>query len=212
MRKNPEKIGRNRVRQEQKLAARCIKGDKSAWDEFVDAYKNLIYSSIIRTFHLVGYKNAEEIAGDIFQEVFASLLKNNYAKLRSFKWKRSCTLASWLSIIARNLTFDYIRKIFSRQEIISSLKSNASDEEISKWQQSSDSAPLENLEEAEAVGLFEKALQKLTKHELEFIELIYFRGLPAGRVAGILGKSVDAVYMYKKRLIDKLKKTVEDML
>ena len=41
------------------------------------------------------------------------------------------------------------------------------------------------------------------------IDLIYFRGLSHSRAASILGKSVDAVYMQKKRVIGKLKDIIE---
>ena len=206
MKRQSKKPDKEIIRREKQLIARCVKGDKEAWDEFVDTYKALIYDAILRTFHFVGYKNIEEAAGDIFQDVFASLLRDNCRKLRSFKWKNGCSLASWLHIIAKNITFDYIRKHFSREKIIVSLTKGSEDKEDTFEDKESS---LENLEHKEKVNIFEGALKELPKEDIYLIELLYFREYSSKRVAKILGKSVDALYMQKKRMIDKLKKIIE---
>ena len=207
--KKCSKTNKEVIRREQQLVTRCIKGDKGAWDEFVDRYKNLIYSAIIRTFHFVGYKNVEEAADDLFQSVFASLLKSNCAKLCSFKWKNGCSLASWLHIIAKNITFDYIRKFLSREKVMAFLtKGSKNEKDIFGGKKSADQSFLENLEHEEMVNLLERALKELPKEDVYLVELIYLRELPHKRAAKILGKSVDALYMQKKRAVEKLKKIV----
>src|SRR3989338_538845 len=109
------------MRWERTLVGRCVKNDKRALDDFVDKYKGIIYDAIIKTFHFVGYKNTEEAASDLFQEVFSLLLKNDCAKLKSFKWKNGCSLASWLHVVSKNVTFDYLRRHFARGKIMESL-------------------------------------------------------------------------------------------
>jgi len=201
------------IRLERALVARCVKSDKKAWDEFVDKYKGIVYDAIIKTFHFVGYKNTEDAAGDLFQEVFLLLLKNGCAKLRSFKWKNGCSLASWLHIVTKNVTFDYLRKYFARGKIMESLTTGDEDApEDYRVEASEEADILQKLEDEEKTGLFEKALKTLPKEDFLVINLIYLRGISHENAAKILGKSVDALYMQKKRVIDKIKKTIESYL
>ena len=201
------------MRWERTLVIRCVKSDKRAWDEFVDKYKGIIYDAIIKTFHFVGYENTEDAASDLFQEVFSSLLKNDCEKLRSFKWKNDCSLASWLHVVSKNVTFDYLRKSFARGKITESL--TAVDEDVPEDYQietSIDADILQKLEDEEKLGIFEKALKTLPKEDFLVINLIYLRGISHENAAKVLGKSVDALYMQKKRIIDKIKKTIESYL
>ncbi len=201
------------IRWERTLVARCIKSDKRAWDEFVDKYKGIVYDAIIKTFHFVGYKNTEDAAGDLFQEVFSLLLKNDCAKLRSFRWKNSCSLASWLHIVTKNVTFDYLRKCFARGKITESLTTGDIDAPADYHiEVSEDTDILQKLEDEEKLGIFEKALKTLPKEDFLVINLIYLRGISHEKTAKMLGKSVDALYMQKKRVIDKIKKTIESYL
>jgi len=205
-----KKADQKTIEREKALISRCIDGEKRAWDEFVDAYKALIYHAIISSFQFAGYRNVEEATGDIFQDVFTSLLKDDYAKLRSFGWKNGCSLASWIHIVAKNVTFDYLRRYFKRGEIMEPL-AEGDEEEPAEYRikESEEMMGLDKLESEERNDLFEKALKALPKEDFFLIELIYFRGISHQKAAGILGKSVEAIYMQKKRAIDKIKETVE---
>ncbi len=184
---------------EKKLVRRCVKGDKAAWDEFIDRYNGLIYDAILRVFGLLGYTNTEEAAEDLFQEVCAALLKDECRKLRGFKWKNGCTLASWLHVVAKNSTYDYVRKVFSRKDVCRLFPNDLVGGEP---------AVIGKLEEEDEIALFERALKRLPKKDIYLIELIYFRELPYEDAARILNKSRDALYMQKKRIIAKLKEIV----
>jgi len=194
------------IKKEKQLVARCVRGERQAWEEFVDIYKGLIYNTILKTFHLVGYRNTEEVADDLFQEAFAMLLKDGCAKLSGFKWKNDCSLVYWLGVITKNLTFDYIRRFVTREKILDSLARGFV--QNVKEGTSSDAPFLDDIDEKDKLALFEKALNRLPKNEMRLVELIYFRKISHERAAAILGKSVDAVYMQKKRAIERLKKIV----
>ncbi|MBU4377411.1 MAG: sigma-70 family RNA polymerase sigma factor [Candidatus Omnitrophica bacterium] len=205
-----KKADKSTIEREKVLVSRCVVGEKRAWDEFVDAYKALIYHAIIKAFQLVGYSNTEEVAGDIFQDVFASLLNGDYAKLRGFKWKNDCSLASWLHIVTKNATFDFLRKHFRRGDIMESLSADDENEPADyRIEGSEEILVLQNLENEERNEIFDKALKELPKEDLLLIDLIYFRGVSHKNAAKILGKSIDALYMHKKRVIEKIKKTIE---
>ncbi len=209
MKKDIKKPDRKSIRKERALAARCVKNDKDAWDEFVEEYKGLIYNAILRTFHFAGYENEDE-AEEVFQEVFSALLKNNCAKFKSFRWKNGCKLGSWLHVVAKNTAFDYLRKTFRRGRIIQFLGENTEDAPAGcRFEDSGEIGAAAKLEEGEKIGLFERAIKALPREDFFLLNLIYFRGIPHKNAAEILGKTVEAVYMHKKRVIGKIKKMIE---
>ena len=115
--------------------------------------------------------------------------------------------------MSKNVTFDYLRKSFARGKITESL--TAVDEDVPEDYQietSIDADILQKLEDEEKLGIFEKALKTLPKEDFLVINLIYLRGISHENAAKVLGKSVDALYMQKKRIIDKIKKTIESYL
>ena len=76
---------------------KCVSGDKRSWDEFVDRYSRLIYSYIHMTLDSAGtHTFGDDAVGDLFQDIFLSLAKDNYSKLKTFRGANGCSLASWL--------------------------------------------------------------------------------------------------------------------
>lgn len=208
-----KRLDREAIGREKLLVARCLSGKKEAWGEFVDAYKGLIYNTIFRTFQCVGYRNTEEVAEDLFQDVFTLLLKDRCAKLRSFKWKGGCSLVYWLGVVTKNLTFDHLEKRFSREKILASLARDPSEEgAVVKSCEPLDTGMLRRIEHKERSDLFEGALVKLSEKEFQLVELVYFRELPFERVAFLTGKSIDAVYSLNARVVRKLKRVIERRL
>ena len=68
-----------------RLVARCLEGDRRAWNEIVTRHERLVYS-VARSWRL-----SEEDLGDTFQEVFAALVRG-LPRLRDGR-----TLVRWLS-------------------------------------------------------------------------------------------------------------------
>ena len=89
----------------------CLKGDKEVWSEFISRYSRLIYNYIYSVLSVKGRVLLSEQAEDIFQEIFHSLIKDNYKKLSTFQAKNGCSLASWLRQVTINFTIDYLRKL-----------------------------------------------------------------------------------------------------
>ena len=88
---------------------RCASGDKQSWDEFVDRYSRLIYSYILSILNIKSRILPQDNINDIFQEIIYSLIKDNFKKLKSFKARNACSLASWLRQVTINCTIDYLR-------------------------------------------------------------------------------------------------------
>ena len=91
---------------------RCVSSDKPAWDEFVERYSRLIYNYIHSVFRIKGINlSHQDNINDIFQSILLSLVKDNFKKLKSFRGKNGCTLASWLRQVTINFTLDYLRSL-----------------------------------------------------------------------------------------------------
>jgi RNA polymerase sigma-70 factor (ECF subfamily) len=82
---------------------RLIDGDKAAWNSFVARYAGLIVAAVNR----VGGPQVE--TADIVQDVFVRLCKDDFRLLRQFDPDRSA-LSTWLTIIARSVAHDALRR------------------------------------------------------------------------------------------------------
>lgn len=181
----------------------CVRGDKLAWEEFVDKYARLIFNyinSVLRSKNINLFK--EENANDIFQEIFVLLRKDNFRKLRSFKAKNECSLASWLRQVTINYTIDYVRNL----KPAISLEEYSADESCLK-DRIADSLPLASdyFFNKEKLKHLTDCIKKMSNDDKYFLELFINRGLSLEKMKGILKVSRPAVDMRKSRIIDRLK-------
>jgi RNA polymerase sigma factor (sigma-70 family) len=83
--------------------AGLISGDKAAWDSFVTRFAGLILAAVRR---VVG---PEVDVEDIAQDVFVRLCKDDYRLLRQYDPTRAA-LSTWLTIVARSVAHDALRR------------------------------------------------------------------------------------------------------
>ena len=76
-----------------RLVARCLEGDERAWTALVRRYQPLVYA-VARSYRL-----SEEDLGDVFQEVFAALVRG-LPRLRDAR-----ALCRWLSSTTERVAF-----------------------------------------------------------------------------------------------------------
>ncbi|MBM3255043.1 MAG: sigma-70 family RNA polymerase sigma factor [Candidatus Omnitrophica bacterium] len=182
---------------------RCVSSDKLAWDEFIDRYSRLIYNYIYSVLRVKGINlSPQDNVNDIFQGILLSLVKDNFKKLRSFKGKNGCTLASWLRQVTINFTIDYLRSlrpavsIDEENEEGSSLKDILADDELSVGEKFTHEERLRHLKDC---------IGKLEKEERYFLELYLNIGLGLEKIKEIFSVSRGAVDMRKSRIVDKLR-------
>ena len=182
--------------QEKTILAGCLRGDKAAWDGFVQQYSALVYHTINKTLTLYHRESRDEIVEDLYQELFVALLKDGCKKLGQFRGDRGCSLASWLRVIAARVTIDFLRRQPAPTvEIVDTFKADQPD------------AP-DALSAREDERALAGVLATLSPRERLFIELHYRRGLAAEKVAAALKISPGAVYTQKSRILDKLRETL----
>ncbi|HWK45987.1 MAG TPA: sigma-70 family RNA polymerase sigma factor [Stellaceae bacterium] len=88
---------------DQQNLARLLAGDNTAWSAFVERYAGLILSAVHRVIGLQG--DAEDAA----QDVFVRLCKDDFRLLRQYDPTRA-GLGTWLTIVARSVAHDGIRR------------------------------------------------------------------------------------------------------
>jgi len=89
------------------VVARLVRGDKEAWDAFVERFSPVIYAAVSRT--LRGRPQGEAEIRDLTQDVFLRLCKDDYRLLSRYEPKRS-TLVTWLTVVATSTTLDALRR------------------------------------------------------------------------------------------------------
>lgn len=83
----------------------CIRGDKRAWDAFVDRWAGVIHAAVHRA---VGGRPDLDVE-DTVQDVFLRLVKNDCRLLRSYDASRA-SLSTWLTVVARSTAIDRLRR------------------------------------------------------------------------------------------------------
>ena len=179
---------------------KCVNGDSQSWNEFLTRYSRLIYKYIRSV--LNSRTSCPGHSEDVFQELISSLIQDDYKKLRSFKGKNGCSLATWLRQVSINFTLDYLRKVrpaFSldaENEDGSSLKDVLADDSLS--------VP-ELLNQEEMRKSLEDCIAELNNQSKLLIELNINQGVRLEVLKNLFRISRGAIDMQKARIMDKLK-------
>lgn len=181
---------------------RCIKGDKQSWDQFVDKYSRLIYNYIISVFKIKGYVFIRENVEDLFQEIFLSLTQDNFKRLRSFKGKNGCSLASWLRQVTINRTIDYIRRL---KPAVSIDEENDDGFSLKDTLVDNSADAVDIAGKSETMAHLVDCIERLNKDDKYFLELHVNRGINLEKLKLHFRVSRGAVDMRKSRIIERLK-------
>ncbi len=196
--------------QEKDLVSKCISGDKKSWDDFATQFTKLIYSFIHKTLKAHGCQNNPDLVEDLCHDVFLCLLKDDYSKLRNFGWKNDSSLTTWLRVVTMNLVVDSLRKDSRYKHTFESLDAateSMDGEKSSVLEKASndESSITDDLHSKENLKVLDGLIDKLPASDQLLFRLIYKDGLALEDVAQHMHKSIDALYMHKKRVLDKLK-------
>jgi len=181
---------------EKTLIAGCLRREKAAWDSFVRQYSNLVYYTIKKTLSLHHVEPDADLVEELYQEFFVSLLRNDCKKLRQFRGTYGCSLASWLRIVTTRLTIDFIRKqALPSGEVASAMYRDSPD-------------PAEPLINEEQERLLSQVIQSLPARDRILLDLCYRQMLGSEEVAQLLKTSVNAVYVQKSRVLEKIREVL----
>ena len=186
---------------EKELLSGCIQGSKEAWDAFVEKYTNLIYHTINKTFKTNTSDFFYQDITDIHNNVFLSLMENDYRKLKQYEGKNGCTVSSWLLVVTRNLALNYIKKLkkYIPLEDDTSDSANVIEKVPDPQQQ-----PDEELSKKESWEMLKELIKDLNSKDVLFLKLCYEEELPPEEIAEMLSITVNNVYTRKKRIRENL--------
>jgi len=111
---------------ESELIKGCLDKQKKTWDIFVQKYSKLIYWAIRKRLAHSGFQFNQDDVGEIFQEVFLSILNSD--KLRQIKNPK--TITGWLVVISSNKAVDFMRGKIRRDQRIAINDSEGKDDNL----------------------------------------------------------------------------------
>lgn len=189
---------------ESELLRKCLNDrDGVVWELFVRRYAKLIWGAVRKTFLSYSFRHAEEDLEDTFNAVFLSLLDNDFRKLRQFRGENSCSLSTWLTIIASRTAIDHIRQ--DESHLFIETEDDCSDiyALLSVPQKSSESLMVDKQKDE----LLQATISQLGVQDRLIMRLVLEKGLSPEETAGIMGISAETVYSRKNRIVEKLKKS-----
>lgn len=180
----------------------CIKGDKQSWIEFLSRYSHLIYNYIYSVLAVKGRNFSTDQVDDLFQEIFHTLIKDNYKKLATYQARNGCSLASWLRQVTVNFTIDYLRRL--KPSVVSI--DAETEEGFSLKDTLADLAPAaaDFLNEQDRRKTLYECIDLLDSGEQYFMELFLGQELNLEQIKEHLKLNRGAVDMRKSRIFQKL--------
>ncbi len=163
-----------------------LKGNREKWEAFVRYVSPVVYSVIKKT--LVSAGRDTHDAHDILQELFARLCADNFQVLKRYDPEKA-RLTTWLSVIARNMTIDYLRRI--RHEPIGTR--DVAD------------TGLENNDSRIDSGKVLVSFDLLPERQMLLMKLLYEKDLSVKEAASFMGITEQTVRSMRHKAIKKLR-------
>jgi RNA polymerase sigma factor (sigma-70 family) len=193
-----------RIRERQLLAA-CIAGDQQASDMFVRQYSDLVYRTVQYTLLNRNVRFTTMDLEDLHNTVFINLFDKRCHKLRQFKGKNGCSVATWIRIITVRLVLNAIRR--KGVDSITGQVLRVPIEDFTELE-SSQTETWQLMEKAEQESLIQKGISNLAPRDRLFMNLHFNQGFTIKEIAETMQLSVDNIYTIKHRAIKRLKSYV----
>jgi len=175
---------------DQELIAGCLEGRKESWDIFVERFSKLIYWGIWKVLESSSFIGRTDLAREIFQEVFETLLEKNELK----KLRQAEAVRKFLTVMACHATMDKIKSLGRHERRISiSMEPDMPESGLQAVSRERDL-------------LISKTLEELTPKERLCVEWHCVDGKTHREISEILGLSQDTVSTIIRRTKEKLRK------
>jgi len=184
------------------LMLRVKRGDRAAFRELVDKYKQPVMNFVYRS--LRDETEAEDLAQIVFLQVYKS----------RDRYERTARFSTWLFTIARNLCLNEIRRR-ARHPADSLQETHAENDELParQYEDKSVTLPDAGALQGELAGKIEEALAQLPENQRTAILLCRQEELSYEEIARVLGCSLSAtkslIHRGREVLKEKLKRYLE---
>ena len=179
------------------LMLRVKRGDRAAFAELVEKYKQPVLNFVFRSLH--DEAESEDVAQNVFLQVYKSRAR----------YQRTAKFSTWLFTIARNLCLNELRRRSRHPaESIEEAHAEQQDQPRQQFEDKSQMAPPEKLLQSELVKKIEEALAELPENQRTAILLCRQEDLSYEEIARILRCSLSAT----KSLIHRGRETLKEKL
>jgi RNA polymerase sigma-70 factor (ECF subfamily) len=167
---------------ENELVEGVIQRKESAFKELVQLYQKQVVGTCFS--FLGNYEDAQDIAQDVFIEVFESI----------DKFRRESKLSTWIYRIAVNKSLNY-KRVLSRRQWVKSIETLFSKDsvEINKISVYQSDMPNDNIENEERKMILQKAINKLPDNQKIAFTLNKYEELTYQQIADVMQTSLSAV-------------------
>ena len=188
--------------EDRQLIAKCLSGDRGAWETLVRRFSNLVYQTVRSTFLIKQIPFNKQDLEDLHNTVFLRFFEQGCAKLKLYQGRNGCTLASWIRIVTVRIVLNHLRKKGVDGPLWEKKKTPV--EELS-WLRGEDQGPLALMESAEQEKLVHEGMESLAPRDRLFMKLHVDQGLAVEEVADAMQISVQNAYVVKHRAVERLK-------
>jgi RNA polymerase sigma-70 factor (ECF subfamily) len=193
------------LHEDRNLLVKCFSGDRKAGEDLVRRFSNLVYQAVQHSFIARHVPHTSEDIEDLHNTVFLHLFEHGCKKLRQYKGKNGCSLATWIRLIAVRTVLDHFRK--KEVEVAIRPKMKIPLDEVYGLKQGGKDV-LTLLEQAEKERLIREGMEKLPPRDRLFMRLHLDQGLSVPEVAAAMQISLENAHTIKHRAVRKLKAQV----
>lgn len=182
---------------EAEIIQKLQEGDEEAFRRLVEKYRQLVVNTCFGLVH--NLEDAEDIAQDVFIEVFRSV----------HKFRADSKISTWLYRIAANRSLNFIRDN-KRRKLAQSIEEifSPGKERLGSFSPEKTSAPDNEIENSERAAILHKAIDSLPQNQRVAFTLNKYEDLSYKEIAAVMKTSVSSVesliYRAKKNLQKKL--------
>ncbi|MCA9754796.1 MAG: sigma-70 family RNA polymerase sigma factor [Candidatus Eisenbacteria bacterium] len=172
---------------DQQILSRCAQGEREAWGVLVHRYKDLVYSTALRT----GLEPAD--AEDVFQEVFVELYRSA-ARIRNPR-----ALPRWLMVATRRLCY---KLAVRRRRLLPELTTDLVDPSR---------LPEEEVIAAQSRLALERGLSRIDERCQQLLRALFFEPEPPSydELSERMGLSRGSIGPIRIRCLERLRRAVE---
>jgi RNA polymerase sigma-70 factor (ECF subfamily) len=196
-RKELSDIGRaERAAQETDLVARLLADDPGAWRYFTSEYSRIIIGCIRRVLARFTRVTNDHDVDEVYARFCFELLANDRKKLRCFDPDKGGRLSTWVGLLAKNATYDYLRRL-KRDRVCEPLPET-------DILQAEEESPFDQVVLQQRAALTSATLRDLSDRDRQFVDLYFAQGKEAEDIAKIMNISVKTVYTKRHKITARL--------
>ena len=199
----PESLGGGPADVDPALAA-YLAGEPDGAERLVTAFGAVVRDAIGR-FLALRVRGRVDLAEDLTHEVFVALFRDDGRKLRTFAGRHGCSFAGWLKVVAVRLTIDRLRR---DTRLVALDDDTPPMLELRRTLRSDGPDPEAVLQGAETAARLQQTMAELGPKDRLLAEMHLVRGASLEEVARLLGVTMNAAYVRKSRVLDRLRRAI----